>query len=76
MEILQGCRYKRDGNDCLLNTYVYLVEVDTELYAVTSISEVIGSYFNEAPSAITKIFNKLEEAMEYLDISVTGENVS
>ena len=73
MDILQWWKGQREGNDCLLRFYISLVKVDESLWCVTYITEVLGSCFNEAASATSRVFTSLDKAEQHYNDLVEYE---
>ena len=44
MEIVKEYKYGREGNDCYINDYVYLIHIDSNLYVVNHTNAVEGSW--------------------------------
>ena len=42
MEIVKKYKYGREGNDCYINDYIYLIHIDSNLYVTRTQFVVVG----------------------------------
>lgn len=72
MEIIKKYKLGREGNDCYINDYVYLIHIDSNLYVVNHTNAVCGSWTGNPIITRSETFNDYYKALDYYDDLVHG----
>ena len=67
MEIVKKYKYGREGNDCWINDYVYLIHIDSNLYVVCHTDTVCGSWTGNPKTTTSETFDDYYKALDYYD---------
>ena len=67
MEIIKKYKCGREGNDCYINDYVYLIHIDSNLYVVNHTNTVYGSWTGYPKTTNSETFDDYYKALDYYD---------
>ena len=65
MEIVKEYKLRRDGNECYITDYVYLIHIDSNLYVVNHTNTVYGSWTGNPEVTTTETFDDYNNALDY-----------
>ena len=68
--IIKEYKYGREGNDCYINDYVYLIHIDSNLYVVNHTDTVYGSWTGNPKTTNSSTFDNYNEALEHYEALV------
>ena len=71
MEIVKEYKCGREGNDCYITDYVYLIHIDSNLYVVNHTNTVYGSWTGNPKITINETFDDYYKALDYYNDLVT-----